>query len=43
MTPILDVYALEIQMYTVQKNSKKLKVRQRRAVPLGLCVDSLSS
>ena len=26
-TQLLEVYALEIQMYTAQKNNKKLKVR----------------
>lgn len=26
-TQLLEIYALEIQMYTAQKNNKKLKVR----------------
>ena len=26
-TQLLEIYALEIQMYTEQKNNKKLKVR----------------
>ena len=26
-TQLLEIYALEIQMYTSQKNNKKLKVR----------------
>ena len=29
-TQLLEIYALEIQMYTAQKNNKKLKVCPRR-------------
>lgn len=28
-TQLLEIYALEIQMYTAQKNNKKLKVKCR--------------
>jgi len=28
-TQLLEIYALEIQMYTAQKNNKKLKVFKR--------------
>ena len=33
-TQLLEIYALEIQMYTAQKNNKKLKVRGKQVVPI---------
>lgn len=33
-TQLLEIYALEIQMYTAQKNNKKLRVRWPLALAL---------
>ena len=33
-TQLLEIYALEIQIYTEQKNNKKLKVRSMHAADL---------
>lgn len=36
-TQLLEVYALEIQMYTAQKNNKKLKVRLNKCLIIIVC------
>jgi len=50
-TQLLEIYALEIQMYTAQKNNKKLKVSDRLDLselsglcrPAALCIQLYAS